>query len=108
MADGDAFWDGVRDQTHPFFAAAREAARALWRLSVKSTAPFSDLGGDQLVEWGGALRWLVAGERTEPREGCAPGRRATADTRRCSAAADKSAGAFQPLSAPLVRACTSG
>ncbi|MEP7328951.1 MAG: FAD-linked oxidase C-terminal domain-containing protein, partial [Betaproteobacteria bacterium] len=36
-----------------------------WRLSVKSTAPYSDLGGEQLIEWGGALRWLAAGERTE-------------------------------------------
>ena len=33
--------------------------KALWRLSVKSTAPHADLEGEQLIEWGGALRWLV-------------------------------------------------
>ena len=34
-----------------------------------------DLGGEQMIEWGGALRWLVAGERTEPREGARLGPR---------------------------------
>ncbi len=61
----DAFWAGVRDHTHAFFARAAAESRALWRLSVKSTAPYTDLGGDQLIEWGGALRWLAAGERTD-------------------------------------------
>ncbi len=35
---------------------------------MKSTAPFADLGGEQLIEWGGALRWLAAGERTDPQQ----------------------------------------
>jgi len=46
----------VREQTHPFFDATAQAAR--WRLSIKSTTPYSDLAGEQLIEWGGALRWL--------------------------------------------------
>ncbi|MES2537182.1 MAG: glycolate oxidase subunit GlcE [Pseudomonadota bacterium] len=47
------FWAGVREQQHAFFSAA-----ALWRLSVPSvTAPLA-LPGDQLLEWGGAQRWL--------------------------------------------------
>jgi len=54
------WWAGIRDQTHPFFIAAHSDDRALWRLSVKSTAPYSNLDGDQLIEWGGALRWLIA------------------------------------------------
>ena len=37
----------------------------LWRLSVKSTAPYTDLGGEQLIEWGGGLRWLAGGNRTD-------------------------------------------
>jgi glycolate oxidase FAD binding subunit len=57
-------WAGVRDHTHPFFAAAGDGA-PLWRLSVRPTAPYADLGGESLVEWGGALRWLVA-PRAEP------------------------------------------
>ena len=54
LDDGPAFWRSVRDHTHAFFAGDLP----LWRLSIKSTTPFTDLGGEQLVEWGGALRWL--------------------------------------------------
>ncbi|MFO1317145.1 MAG: glycolate oxidase subunit GlcE [Burkholderiales bacterium] len=68
VASADAFWTGVREQTHAFFAAAARDRRPLWRLSVKSTAPYTDLAGDQLIEWGGALRWLAAGERAEPQK----------------------------------------
>jgi glycolate oxidase FAD binding subunit len=57
-AAGAALWTGVRDHTHPFFVEAREGV--LWRLSVRSTTPYTDLGGEQLIEWGGALRWLAA------------------------------------------------
>jgi glycolate oxidase FAD binding subunit len=53
------FWESVRDHAHPFFVAAQSDDRALWRLSVKSTTPHADLAGEQLIEWGGALRWLV-------------------------------------------------
>jgi glycolate oxidase FAD binding subunit len=67
-AEGDAFWINVRDHTHPFFAEVKAAGTPLWRLSVKSTAPYTDLGGEQLIEWGGALRWLAAGERTDPQK----------------------------------------
>jgi glycolate oxidase FAD binding subunit len=61
LADAAAFWQGVREQTHDFFAGS--AAVPLWRLSIKSTTPFTDLNGEQLIEWGGALRWL------RPKEG---------------------------------------
>ncbi|MBX3641314.1 MAG: glycolate oxidase subunit GlcE [Nitrosomonas sp.] len=54
-ADGDTFWQALREQTHPFF----KPATPLWRLSVKSTAPEYHLPGKQLMEWNGALRWLV-------------------------------------------------
>ena len=63
---GDAFWRGVRDHTHPYFAAAIAAGTPLWRLSVKSTAPHADVDGEQLIEWGGALRWLHGGAGTDP------------------------------------------
>ena len=56
VADASDFWQGLREQTHPFFNAAQDAA--LWRLSVPSVAPPLDLPGSQLVEWGGAQRWL--------------------------------------------------
>ncbi len=54
------WWDGLRDQRHPFFAldaAAAAAGECLWRLSVPPTAPLAELGGARLVEWGGALLW---------------------------------------------------
>ena len=66
------FWTSVRDHTHPFFRAVGD--RALWRLSVKSTAPYTDLGGEQLIEWGGALRWLVARRAHRSREAARVGR----------------------------------
>ena len=53
-ADAVRFWYGIREHTDPFFAGEEP----LWRLSVKSTTPPLDLPGAQLIEWGGALRWL--------------------------------------------------
>ena len=53
--DGEVhrFWAAVREQTLPFF----DGDRPLWRLSVPSVAPPLALPGDELIEWGGALRW---------------------------------------------------
>ena len=100
VADGSAFWESIRDHTHPHFVAAVEADAALWRLSVKSTAPHRDLAGEQLIEWGGALRWLVAGPRTDAGEvrAWAQGNGGHATLFRAS---DKSAGVFHPLPQPI-------
>jgi glycolate oxidase FAD binding subunit len=64
--DAGGFWTSVRDHSHRFFVEAAKQRCPLWRLSVRSTAPYTDLGGEQLVEWGGALRWLAAGAGTHP------------------------------------------
>jgi glycolate oxidase FAD binding subunit len=58
------FWAGLRHQSDEFFAGAVRAMHAgrgiaLWRLSVPSTAPVIAAPGEQLIEWGGSLRWLV-------------------------------------------------
>ena len=53
-SDGASFWETVREQRHSFFAGDEP----LWRVSVPSTAPPLELGEAQLIEWGGALRWL--------------------------------------------------
>ena len=55
-----------------------------------------DLGGEQLIEWGGALRWLAAGPRTDTGEvrASAQGNGGHATLFR---ATDKSPGAFHPL-----------
>ena len=52
--DALAFWTGIREQGDPFFGGALP----LWRLSLPSVAPALDLPGSQMIEWGGAQRWL--------------------------------------------------
>ena len=53
-AAADAFWQSIREQQHAFF----EGTTRLWRLALPSDAPPLPLPGTQLIEWGGALRWL--------------------------------------------------
>ncbi|MES2128076.1 MAG: glycolate oxidase subunit GlcE [Pseudomonadota bacterium] len=55
VPDGQAFWHALREQDHAFFDGA-----SLWRLSLPSTASALVLRGEQLIEWGGAQRWLRA------------------------------------------------
>jgi len=67
----DQFWAGLRDQQDEFFTKARAAVAAgngrvgLWRLSVPSTAPALGVPGEQLIEWGGALRWVCTALKPE-------------------------------------------
>lgn len=87
--DAELFWTGLRDQSGDFFRAAK-----LWRLSLPSTTAPLDLPAPQLIEWGGAQRWL-SGEidALELRaKAAALGGHAT-----LFRAADKSAGVFHPL-----------
>ena len=53
-AQAEHYWLGVREHTDAFFAGDAP----LWRLSLPSHAPRLELAGEQLIEWGGALRWL--------------------------------------------------
>ena len=52
----DEFWRSVREQTHAFFDSAAE----LIRIAVPASCPASSFGGNCLLEWGGAQRWLKA------------------------------------------------
>jgi glycolate oxidase FAD binding subunit len=99
MPDCAGFWASVREQRHTFF----DGDMPLWRLSVPSTVGAIVLGSPQLIEWGGAQRWLRA-----------PGDAATADRIRATVRAagghatlfrggDKSIGVFQPLAPPIAR-----
>jgi glycolate oxidase FAD binding subunit len=106
--DEDQFpWRSIREQKHVFFRDTRPMDRiaatgpALWRLSVRSTAPYEDLGSDQLIEWGGALRWIHgASDQSAPRL------RAWAEQHGGHAtlfrAEDKSPGAFHTLTPALL------
>ena len=95
--DGAEFWHAAREQTLPFFAGITDAA-PLWRLSVPSTTAPLDLAGAQLIEWGGAQRWLrsTAPAATLRAAAVAAGGHAT-----LFRGGDKSVGVFQPL-APAV------
>lgn len=97
------FWRGLRDQSDEFFLGARRAVHggaSMWRIAVPATTPAMALHGEQLIEWGGAQRWVVTPM-------------APAQLRELVAAAgghatqfyanDKSAGAFSPLGPQLTR-----
>jgi glycolate oxidase FAD binding subunit len=62
LDDAGAFWAGIREQSHRFFAGEEP----LWRLALPSTCPGLALPGTTLVEWNGGLRWLKSG--ADPRE----------------------------------------
>jgi glycolate oxidase FAD binding subunit len=121
VADAAAFWRAVREQQAGYFVGGASAptrfpvaavgaeapptntsptGTALWRLSVPSNTPPLDLCGGQLIEWGGALRWLTSdAPAAEVREAAAQaGGHAT-----LFRGDDKSAGVFQPLPAPLMQ-----
>ncbi len=99
MPDCARFWEGVREQGHAFFTGDAP----LWRLSVPSATPAMVLKGPQLIEWGGAQRWL----RAAADDNCAR------DIRRAASAAgghatlfrggDKAVGVFQPLQPAVAR-----
>ena len=95
-AEAERFWYAIREQSDPFFGAEKP----LWRLSVPSIAPALALPGEQLIEWGGSLRWLMsnADARTIREAASQAGGHAT-----LFRAADKSAGVFSPLAPPLAR-----
>lgn len=97
VENADQLWQSLREQQHPFF----DGDEPLWRLSVPSTTSALVLKGPQLIEWGGAQRWLRA-----PSD-------AASSIRATVAAAgghatlfrggDKSVGVFQPLAPAVAR-----
>ena len=90
------FWSGIREQTDRFF---RNDA-PLWRISVPSITPPLGLQGEQLIEWGGGLRWLFsyADARTVREAAQRAGGHAT-----LFRGGDKSVGVFQPLAPALMK-----
>ena len=89
------FWSGIREHADPFFSTALP----LWRLSVKSTTPPAALAGTQLIEWGGALRWLASDADPSTVRDAA---RSAGGHATLFRGADKSSGAFQPLAPALM------
>ncbi len=99
----EPFWRGLRDHSDEFFVGARRAVQGgacLWRLSVPTTAPAMALHGEQLIEWGGAQRWVVTPMApAQLRDTVA----AVGGHAVLFRAQDKTAGVFAPLSPPLAR-----
>lgn len=55
LEDAEGFWDSLREQTQAFFT---DQPQGVWRVSVPTVAETLQLPGEQLIEWGGAQRWL--------------------------------------------------
>lgn len=88
------FWTSLREQTAGFFAGDAP----LWRLSLPSVTPALVLPGAQLIEWGGAQRWLRGGDAVLLREIAAnAGGHAT-----LFRGGDKAGGVFAPLPPSLM------
>lgn len=96
-----AFWLGLRDQSDEFFVGAERAVAGgarLWRLSLPSTAPALSLHGEQLIEWGGAQRWVVT---PMPPAGVREAAAAAGGHATLFRAQDKGCGVFAPLGTSL-------
>jgi len=94
LASADAFWLHVREQTHPFFADAQ----SLWRVCVPSTTSALDFRGRQLIEWGGALRWLRTSQAAQEVRAAAQRAGGHATLFR----GERTEDVFTPLAAPLM------
>lgn len=105
--DGAPYWDSLRDQTHEYFSGGEGGD--LWRLSLPPAASAVILKGEQLIEWGGAQRWLKTATSADTSAAAS----AAAVIRRSVAAAgghatlyrgaDKSVGVFHPLPPALAK-----
>lgn len=98
--DAERFWLSVREQQHEFF----QSAENLWRLSLPSAAatvnvPETNEPARQLVEWGGALRWLVSDASPATIREAAAGLGGHATLFRST---DQNAEPFHPLTPPLL------
>jgi len=99
LPDAAAFWAGVREQRHAFFSGDDP----VWRLSVPSTAGALVLGGAQMIEWGGAQRWLRAGSDAATAQAIRRTAQACGGHATLFRGGDKGVGVFQPLAPALAR-----
>lgn len=95
--DAAGFWNDLREQRHAFFAGETP----LWRLSVPSTTGAIVLNGEQLIEWGGAQRWLRA--PSDDAETIRSAVRAVGGHATLFRGGDKAVGVFQPLAPAVAR-----
>jgi glycolate oxidase FAD binding subunit len=101
-----AFWASLREQTHRYFAT-RPVDLPQWRLSLPSTSMPLDAKrldfADQLIEWGGAQRWIAAGAEAGVVRDAAISFGGHATAWRATDELKARHGAFTPLAAPLAQ-----
>jgi glycolate oxidase FAD binding subunit len=96
ITDANNFWFSLRDQTHAYF----QTDKPLWRISLPATTPPLDLAQLQLIEWGGAQRWVT---------GAIDARKLQQQINTIGGhitlfrGGDKTTGVFQPLPAALAK-----
>jgi len=95
LEDADTFWLDVREQRRPFFGGDTP----LWRVSLPSAA-LLDIPGEQMLEWGGALRWLKSDAPAEKIRAAAAGLGGHAMLFRSSV---RSSDPYHPLPEPLMQ-----
>jgi len=110
-SEADAYWISLREQTHPFFGGTAHDAAShedppLWRLSLTSTCPAVSLPGEQLIEWGGALRWwktLAPPDQVRAEAGGRDSTRGHATLFRAAAPLRAATDVFEPLAPALMQ-----
>jgi glycolate oxidase FAD binding subunit len=90
------FWQSVKEHQYTFF----DSEKSLWRLSLAADTPSLSLQGEELFEWGGALRWLLSDDSEENIRSTIKSHGGHATLFRSD---DKSTAAFQALDAPLLK-----
>lgn len=100
-AAADEFWNGLREQSAGFFAGPDTHA-PLWRLSVPSVTAPLELPGAQLIEWGGAQRWLRGDADAARLRQAAAGAGGHATLFRGGQGEQRSGGVFAPLQPALM------
>jgi glycolate oxidase FAD binding subunit len=95
-ASMQSFWQGIREQTDPFFSGADP----LWRVSVPTASAPLALPGAQLIEWSGGQRWVKTSSAAAAVRDAAQSAGGHATIFRGS---DRSAGVFSPQSPALAR-----
>jgi glycolate oxidase FAD binding subunit len=65
VTGNNTFWNDILEQQHPFF----KSTRSLWRLSIPAVSNWPDImkkfDNHCLVDWGGALVWVLTDEAPE-------------------------------------------
>lgn len=98
-SQAESFWNELRHHNNAFLAATT-GPTGLWRLSLPSIAPPLALAGEQLIEWGGAQRWLRSDDDPAIIRSTVEKLGGHATLFR---GGDKRVGVFHPLAAPIAK-----